>query len=131
MISATQVPWLNLTETAALLGVTFQTARKLIANNKLIYKRQEENGRFLVSTKSIIEYMRKEPRYLGKESRTFENGKPHPLMTYAEAGTYLRIGQSSVRKMVDNGELTRKKIGRKVFVTRVSVTDYLQKVLTQ
>lgn len=131
MISATQFPWLNITETAALLGVNFQTARRLLADNKLIYKRQEDNGRYLVLTKSVIEYIQQNKRKTNRQSAILENGQPHPLMTYAEAGTYLRMGQQFIRNLVAKGELNRKRIGGKVFVTRASVEDYLQKVLAQ
>lgn len=131
MISANTTPWLTITETAALLGITYQTSRKLINEKKLISKRNEENGRFLVLTKSVIEYIQQNKRKTNRQSAIQENGQPHPLMIYSEAATYLRVSVPFLRKLIVNEEIEKRKIGGKVFVTRISVTDYLKKVLAQ
>lgn len=126
MIITSQVPWLTMTQAAALLGVTYQTIRKMVQKKEL--EHEHTGYRILVSSRNVFQLLQ-EKKFPGQPKQ--KNGEPHQLMTYAEAGAYLRTGQQFARNLADKGELNRVKIGRKAFVTRESVEKYLQKVLNQ
>lgn len=48
------------------------------------------------------------------------------LLTAQEAADYLRINVKLLYKLVDNGELKAKRVGRIIRITKTALTDYLQ-----
>ncbi len=48
------------------------------------------------------------------------------LLTAQEAADYLRINVKLLYKLVDNGELKAKRVGRIIRITKTAITEYLQ-----
>lgn len=48
------------------------------------------------------------------------------LLTAQEAADYLRINVKLLYKLVDNGEIKAKRVGRIIRITKASIDSYLQ-----
>lgn len=48
-----------------------------------------------------------------------------PWLTLKEACVYARVGHHTIRQLLNNGDLTGRRIGRKWIVSRQSIDDYL------
>lgn len=48
------------------------------------------------------------------------------LLTAQEAADYLRINVKLLYKLVDNGELKAKRVGRIIRITKAAIDSYLQ-----
>lgn len=48
------------------------------------------------------------------------------LLTAQEAADYLRINVKLLYKLVDNGELKAKRVGRIIRITKTAINEYLQ-----
>lgn len=57
-----------------------------------------------------------------------ENFGLSPLLTYAEAGRYLRKSARFVRELVYSGELEIKRIGRTPYVHRSDLDNYISRM---
>ncbi|GAB7069789.1 helix-turn-helix domain-containing protein [Mycobacterium hodleri] len=51
-----------------------------------------------------------------------------PLATPAESNSYLRVGRTTLYKLMESGEITRVKIGSKTFVTVASMDAYIERL---
>ena len=46
-------------------------------------------------------------------------------LTFKEACEYARVGHHTIRQLLNDGELTGRRVGRKWIVSRQSIDDYL------
>ncbi len=58
---------------------------------------------------------------IGDQLKNAKAGKTSSLVSISETASFLGVGRSTVYRLIDNGQLKKRKIGRRTLITRGSI----------